>query len=193
MRLFLAGASGVIGLHLVPLLVREGHSVQAMTRSPEKLDVLRDLGSEPVLCDVYERDLLQETMIAFRPEIVMDQLTDLPDDLGALPQFVERNSRIRDEGTRNIIRAARSAGAATLIVQSIAWDPISEEGRRAVRLHEQLVLDTGGVVIRYGQFYGPGTFHPNEPPPSPRIEIGEAARRTLPLLQAPSGIVVITD
>jgi nucleoside-diphosphate-sugar epimerase len=193
MRIFLAGASGLIGIRLVPLLVAEGHEVRAMTRSPEKLDGLQDLGGDPVLCDVFDRDRLEETVIAFRPDVVMDQLTDLPDDVGELPQFSGRNNRVRDEGTRNLLRAARSAGAATVITQSVAWDLPSEEGRRAVLLHEQLVLDAGGVVIRYGQFYGPGTYWPGGPPPPPAIQIGAAARRTVPVLHAPPGIVVIAE
>jgi nucleoside-diphosphate-sugar epimerase len=191
MRIFLAGGSGVIGIRLVPLFVRAGHTVLATTRSPEKVEDLRDRGSEPVLCDVFDRDLLEETMTTFRPDIVMDQLTDLPDDRSDLPRYGARNARTQNEGTRNLVDAARSAGAAKVITQSIAWELPNEERQRAVRSHEQMVLDAAGLVVRYGQFYGPGTYYPSDPPPSPRIEIGEAARRTLPLLTAPSGIVVV--
>jgi hypothetical protein len=134
-----------------------------------------------------------EMVVGFRPDVVMDQLTDLPDDVGDLPQFSGRNNRIRDEGTRNLLRAARSAGAANVITQSIAWQLPSEEGRHAVLLHERLVLEARGVVIRYGQFYGPGTYWPGGPPPAPRIEVDEAARRTVPLLNAHSGIVVVAE
>ena len=80
MRIFLAGASGVLGVRLVPLLVANGHVVAGMTRSPEKVERLRALGAEPVVCDVYDVAALREAVTAFRPELVMHQLTDLPDE-----------------------------------------------------------------------------------------------------------------
>lgn len=192
MRIFLAGASGVIGVRLVALLVGEGHSVVGMTRSPEKVEHLRELGAEPVVCDALDADALREVVVAARPELVMHQLTDLPDAPERIPEFAPRNNRIRTEGTRNLIAAAQAADAKRLLAQSIAWKPPTAGD--AIEEHERLVLDAGGVVLRYGMFYGPGTYGGEERvPPPPRIHVDEAARRTLELLDAGSGVVVVTE
>ena len=192
MRVFLAGASGVIGVRLIPLLVRDGHEVAGMTRSPGKAAALRELGAEPVVCDVFDAGALAQAVTAFGPELVMHQLTDLPDQAGQIPEFAARNNRIRTEGTRNLRAAAAQAGATRFLAQSIAWTPPS--GGEAVAEHERLVLAAGGVVIRYGIFYGPGTYSGSDRvPPPPRIQVDEAARRTVALLTAPSGVVVVTE
>lgn len=191
MRIFLAGASGVIGVRLIPLLVSDGHQVAGMTRSPEKTETLRQLGAEPVVCDVYERDALVRVVGAFQPELVMHQLTDLPDQADQLQAFRERNNRMRTEGTGNLLVAAREAGAKRFLAQSIAWRPVG--GAAAVDEHERMVLDALGVVVRYGALYGPGTFSGDEIPPPPRIHIEEAAQRTMALLEAESGVYTLTD
>lgn len=192
MRIFLAGASGVIGVRLVPLLVAEGHEVAGMTRSPEKADALAELGAEPVLCDVYDEEALDQAVGTFRPELVMHQLTDLPDQADRLPEFAGRNNRIRTEGTRNLLAAAQQSGATRFLAQSIAWTPPA--GGEAVAEHERLVLEAGGVVVRYGTFYGPGTYSGTDRrPPPPRVHVDEAARRTVALLTAPSGVVVVAE
>lgn len=191
MRVFVAGASGVIGAPLVPLLVASGHTVTGMTRSPEKADALRALGAEPVVCDVFAAADLEAAVVAFAPDAVVHQLTDLPDDVERVADFAARNNRIRTEGTRNLIAAARAAGAERFLAQSIAWTPPA--GGEAVAEHERLVLAAAGVVIRYGTFYGPGTYSHNRIPPPPRIEIVAAARATVPLLEAPSGVVEVVE
>jgi len=192
MRIFLAGASGVIGVRLIPLLVRDGHEVAGMTRSPGKTAALRELGAEPVVCDVFDAGALAKAVTAFGPELVMHQLTDLPDQVERIPEFAAGNNRIRTEGTRNLLAAAAQAGATRFLAQSIAWIPPA--GGEAVAEHERLVLAAGGVVIRYGTFYGPGTYSgADRVPPPPRIQVDEAARRTVALLTAPSGVVVVTD
>jgi uncharacterized protein YbjT (DUF2867 family) len=189
MRIFLAGATGVIGIRLLPLLVADGHAVAGMTRSPGKRDQLAGLGAEPVVCDVFDADALAAAVTEFRPDLVMHQLTDLPDRVEEIADFAARNDRIRGEGTRNLIAAARAAAAPHLLAQSIAWTP---PGRAdVIAAHEQQVLDAGGVVVRYGQLYGPGTYYEDELPSHPRISVDDAARRTVPLLTAPSGVVVL--
>ena len=184
MRIFVAGASGVIGIRLVPLLIRAGHVVAAMTRSDAKGNVLRSLGATPVICDVYDRERLAEAVRAFGPDLVIDELTDLDDD----PKKIDAaaNARVRTEGTRNVLAAADGV---RVITQSVAWQLDGEAGR-AVKTHEQLVLDAGGVVIRYGQLYGPGTYHERDVPDRPRIHIDDAARRTLEALEAASGTLL---
>jgi nucleoside-diphosphate-sugar epimerase len=191
MRIFLAGASGVIGIRLVPLLVAQGHVVAGMTRSQAKADRLRELGAEPVVCDVFDAAALADAVTAFGSDAVVHQLTDLPDRVDQLPDFVDRNDRIRTEGTRNLVAAARAAGARHLLAQSIAWRPAGHAG--AVEEHERQVLDFGGVVLRYGQLYGPGTFYQEELPSHPRVHIDRAVRETPSHIEAPSGVVVIAD
>jgi nucleoside-diphosphate-sugar epimerase len=193
MRIFVAGASGLIGVRLVPLLVEAGHEVAGMTRSPEKAGLLRDLGAEPVICDVFDAEALAEAVAAYGPDSVFHQLTDLPDNVTEMASFGARNDRIRSEGTRNLLAAAVQAGAEQLIAQSIAWDQ-SDDARRAVTAaHEQTVLAAGGVVIRYGQLWGPGTYYETAPPARPRIHLDDAARLTVLALEVPAGVTMVID
>jgi nucleoside-diphosphate-sugar epimerase len=193
-RIFLAGATGVLGQRLVPLLVADGHVVAGMTRSSSKADHLQDLGAEPVVCDVYDAAALRAAVAAFAPDVVMHQLTDLPDsvaDLGA--DAAAANARIRREGTRNLLDAyAAGETARHFVAQSIAWDP-GGDGQRAVEELEAMTLAVDGVVLRYGQFYGPGTFYEGDPPDPPRIHIDAAARRTLEALDERATVLTITE
>jgi len=191
MRIFLAGASGVIGVRLIPLLVEQGHEVAGMTRSPGKVEMVSELGAEPVACDVYDAGALTAAVTGFHTELMMHQLTDLPDTADQISDFRDRNNRMRTEGTRNLISAMRAAGAERLIAQSIAWRPPA--GGEAVEEHERLVLEAGGLVIEYGIFYGPGTYGGDRVPDHPRIHVDDAARRTVELLDAPSGVVVVAE
>jgi nucleoside-diphosphate-sugar epimerase len=191
-RIFLAGASGVIGLRLVPLLTGAGHAVAGMTRSPGNAPMLRDLGAQPVVCDVYHAAALNGAVEAFGPDLVMHQLTDLPDDVADIAGAAGANSRVRDEGTRNLLAAAAAAGCERVIAQSIAWK-LGPERAAGIAAFERQVLDAGGVVVRYGQFYGPDTYYPDAPPPPPRIEIDAAARATVALLDAAPGVVEVVE
>ena len=184
-RIFLAGATGAIGQRLVPLLRNAGHQVTGTTRSAAKADRLRALGAEPVVIDVFDADGLLAAVAAASPDVVIHQLTDLPPRLepelmaAALP----RNARIRDEGTRNLVRAARAAGARRLIAQSIAWihapgptphaedDPLTTapDGSSGVTIAGVVALERQtlqsppleGILLRYGQLYGPGASRPD--------------------------------
>lgn len=193
MRIFLAGASGLIGVRLVPLLVDAGHDVAGMTRTSSKAPMLAELGCQPVVCDVYDAAALTEAVVGFGPELVMHQLTDLPDDVAELRRVGSgANSRIRREGTPNLIAAARAAGATRLVAQSVAWE-LDGEGGDAKAEMERLVIEFGGVVMRYGMFYGPGTYQEQRPESGPSIHIEEAARRTVELLDSPTGIATIVE
>ena len=192
MRIFLAGATGVIGVRLVPLLVDAGHDVAGMTRSPGKVGLLKELGAEPVVCDVFEAERLREAVTAFRPGVVMHQLTDLPDDPARIGETAAVNARVRREGTSNLLAAARAAGAPEFIAQSVAWQ-LSGEGGASIADHESLVLARGGVVLRYGRFYGPGTYYERNLPEHPRVHVDDAARRTVAALGSEPGIVTIAD
>ncbi len=215
MRIFLAGATGAIGRRLVPLLVNAGHRVVGMTRSTEKAAALKDLGAEPVTVDVYDRAALEQAVVAVRPDVVIHQLTDLPQrsDPAALAAASARNARLRDEGTANLVAAATAAGVPRLIAQSIAFvyatgptphgeeDPLdSSPAQRTsvagVMALERLVTQTPGIdglVLRYGHFYGPGTWQ-TTPARPPAVHVDAAAQAAvLAVTRGPPGIYNIAD
>jgi hypothetical protein len=98
----------------------------------------------------------------------VSELTDLPDDRERLHAFEAANDRMRREGTRNLLDAAAAAKAPRFLAQSIAWQLPGERGAAVDEL-ERTVLEAGGVVLRYGQPYGPGTFYESELPEPPRV------------------------
>ena len=196
--LFLAGAAGAIGRQLAPLLVADGWRVVGTTRSDAKASVLRHMGVEPVVVDVFDAGALSNAVAQVRPGIVVHQLTDLPPGLdpAKMAEATTRNARLRDEGTRNLVSAAVKAGARRLIAQSIAFayadgaaphredDPlnIDAEGARGVSARgvaslERQVLEAPleGFVLRYGRLYGPGTGFDTASGPGP-VHVGAAAR-----------------
>jgi nucleoside-diphosphate-sugar epimerase len=186
MRIFLAGASGVIGRRLTPLLIEAGHAVVGTTRSPENAAAIAAAGALPVVVDVLDAAALMQAVLTAQPEVVIHQLTDLPSvlDIGDMAAVLARNARIRIEGTRNLVDAALAAGAGRVVAQSIAFvyapgpephresDPLASDAGeggvsiRGVRGLEDAVTGTAGLVglaLRYGSLYGPGTW--NETPP----------------------------
>lgn len=193
MRVFFAGASGVIGSRLVPMLVEAGHSVGAMTRSAEKADRLAAMGAQPVVCDVFDRPALTRAVRCFAPDVLLHELTDLPDDLVDLPEESLLNARIRAEGTRNLIDALDGLSPTKIIAQSVAWRMRPGPEADAVALLEKAVLAANGVVLRYGLFYGSGTYYQGELPSKPRVNIDTAAARTFDALGAPAGILTVVD
>jgi nucleoside-diphosphate-sugar epimerase len=180
MRIFLAGAAGVIGRRLTPLLVLMSHQVTGTTRSAAKAGQIEASCGQPVVVDAFDADRLTAAVIAARPEIVIHQLTDLPDanDPAQFAAARAANARLRIEGTRNLMAAAKAAGARRVIAQSIAFayaprrephhesDPLDLAGAGKVTAEgaaalEHAVLNTPpieGVVLRYGRLYGPGTW-----------------------------------
>jgi uncharacterized protein YbjT (DUF2867 family) len=180
-RIFLAGASGAIGRRLTPLLHSAGHYVCGSTRSKAKADALRSLGADPVVVDVFDATALSRAVASARPDVVIHQLTDLPKDLDPreMGAAIIRTARVRGEGTRNLVGAAIAAGARRLVAQSIAWayapgaephaetDPLDAgaAGDDGVNVQGLIALEDltlkspplEGVVLRYGQLYGPGT------------------------------------
>jgi nucleoside-diphosphate-sugar epimerase len=184
-RIFLAGGAGAIGRRLVPLLVRAGHDVTATTRSETKADSIRDAGAEPVVLDALDAAAVERAVVAARPEVVLHQLTAIPeriDPLKAAEQLAPTN-RLRTEATRHLRDAAIRAGARRLIAQSIAFahrpggggtpktedDPLYVDAPESFRSVIEAVAeleatttassDLEGVVLRYGLFYGPGTIY----------------------------------
>lgn len=178
-RIFVAGASGAVGRRLCPLLRADGWQVFGTSRSAEKAKLLEQLGVEAVVLDVFDQEALNAAVVAARPSVVMHQLTDLPPalDPSLMAEARQRNARIRQEGTRNLVAAALQAGAKRLVAQSIAFayapkdlpyceeDPLAIEGetatQTAIAVHslETQILGAGleALVLRYGLLYGPGT------------------------------------
>jgi nucleoside-diphosphate-sugar epimerase len=193
MRIYFAGASGVIGGRLVPLLVAAGHTVGAMTRSAEKATRLASVGAEPIVCDVFDRPALTRSVRAFSPDLLLHELTDLPDDLESLPADSLLNARIRSEGTRNLLDALEGLNSPKVVAQSVAWTMRPGAEADAVAELENVVLAANGVVLRYGLLYGPGTYFEAAPPADPRVHIDVAVARTLDALGAAPGIVTIVE
>jgi nucleoside-diphosphate-sugar epimerase len=196
MKIFLAGAGGVIGQRLTPLLRKAGHNVAGTTRSAQKGDMLRTLGAEPVVVDVFDADALTRAVTAAAPQVVIHQLTDLPYAPNT-PQYqegLERNARLRIDGTRNLVTAARAAGVKRLIAQSIGFiyakgeglrtetDPLDSDAARkgtvdAVVSLEQATLSLPeGIVLRYGFLYGAGTWFGDEIRGAPAVHVDAAAQ-----------------
>ncbi|MCC3376582.1 NAD(P)-dependent oxidoreductase [Cohnella sp. REN36] len=173
MRIFLAGASGAVGRALVPLLVREGHEVTGMTRDAAHADRIRAMGAAASVADVFDRKMLFRIVREAKPDVVLHQLTSL----GAR-NFAD-NARIRVDGTRNLVDAAREAGVRRMVAQSIAWAAMPGEGPateaepldlgavqprlgtvQGVQALEQAAAEMPeAVALRYGLFYGPGTWY----------------------------------
>ena len=184
MKVFLAGATGAIGSRLVPQLVEAGHQVTAMTRSKEKLGKLYDLGAEAVACDVFDAGRLGSVVARAEPDAVINELTDLPQSLNPrrLKEYYAANNRVRREGTANLLSAARGAGVRRFLVQGAAYwyaptggpvkteeaplyldapSPIGPAVETIKEVEEAVLTADGieGIVLRYGMFYGPGTWY----------------------------------
>lgn len=177
MRVFLAGATGAIGSALTPLLLDSGHEVIGLTRSEQRAARLRDLGAEAVVGDALDADAVTQAVLRSQPEAVIHQLTAIPSRLDPrkAAEALAPTNRLRREGTRNLIAAARAAAASRIVAQSIAfvYSPVGDwikDEEAALSVHsraggvveavlslERQVLEAGGIVLRFGYFYGPGT------------------------------------
>ncbi|MEA2458650.1 MAG: hypothetical protein QOC95_1622 [Thermoleophilaceae bacterium] len=184
MRVFVAGATGLIGSQAVRLLLDAGHEVSAIAREEAAAERLRRLGAGVSVTDVFDVELLRGAMAMAEPQVVMHQLTSLParlDSADAAASFAD-NDRVRVEGTRALVDAAAAAGAERVVAQSIAFayapegDWVKDEDAPlfldapspwggsvgAVAELERQVLEArgmDGVVLRYGSLYGPGTWY----------------------------------
>lgn len=192
MRIFIAGATGVIGIRLVAVLIKDGHSVAGMTRSKDKMHLLVELGAEGVLCNVYDEKQVTRVVAAYDPNLIIDLLTDLPDRSDDIPSYTQANNRIRTEGTRNLLSAARVSGNPDFIVESVAWE-LPASGKSALMEMERLVLEYGGTVLRYGQLYGEGTYYETEKPSKPRVHVDHATRMTADLLDLKGKVIEIVE
>lgn len=179
MRIFLAGATGAIGKPLIRELEEHGHQVIGTTRSEAKAGQLRGLGVEPVILDALDRDAVVAAVVQAKPDAIVHQLTALANiDFRHFEKSFELTNRLRTEGTDNLLAAARTAGVERFVAQSYAGHPYARTGGPvkteddpldhapaaqmrstidAIKYLERAVLDFGGIVLRYGGFYGPGT------------------------------------
>jgi nucleoside-diphosphate-sugar epimerase len=222
MRIFLAGATGVIGRRVVPLLVGRGHSVTGLVRRPSDAEWLRGLGADAIVGDVFDRDGLRRSVGLAAPDVVMHQLTDLKGgNLGA-------NSEMRTTGTRYLMDAALAAGIRWVVAQSIAWayqagkGPATEDvpldlgasGSRRRTVQGVAALEAAvreapeWVVLRYGVLYGPGTWYSRgglmalrasrgelaaDGDVSSFVHVDDAAGAAVEALAWPSGFVNVCD
>lgn len=176
MRVFLAGASGAIGRPLVKQLVESGHEVVGMTRANG--DRVAALGAQPAVADAFDAAAVRAAVEAARPEVVVNELTDLARPLNPrrYSEWLEGTNRLRREGTRNLAEAAAAAGAQKFVSQSVAFaysfDPgvktedapligaaAGDMGAAIDDLERITLAAPGGIVLRYGFFYGPGTSY----------------------------------
>ncbi len=206
MRVFVAGATGVIGRRLVPLLIADGHHVTGMIRSAERTEAVRAIGAEPAIADALDAEAVRSAVSDARPDAVIHELTSLPSRID--PRKLERdfalNDRLRSEGTRHLVAAAQAAGAGRIVAQSIAFayapgprgtvhserDPLylraPKPFRRSVEALRELdgaVLGAGGLVLRYGYFYGPGSAISTD-----GSIVQDLARRRLPIVGRGGGV-----
>jgi nucleoside-diphosphate-sugar epimerase len=177
MRVFVAGASGAIGVRLVPQLVERGHEVIGTSRSPEKAAGLRALGAEGVALDVLDRSAVRKAVLAARPDAIVHEATALSSalDFKHFDRSFAQTNRLRTEGTDALLAAAVEAGVSRVLAQSFTSWPYAREGGpvkteedpldpepvasmreslKAIRHLEQAVTDAGGIALRYGGFYG---------------------------------------
>jgi nucleoside-diphosphate-sugar epimerase len=183
MKVFVAGATGALGTVLVPQLVRGGHEVVGLTRTPSKQDFVRGLGARPAVADALDPDAVARAVAEAEPDVIVHQLTALSRsiDMRHLERDFAETNRLRTEGTDHLLAAGRAVGVRRFVAQSFAgWpsartggpvkteadplDPAPPAGLRAMlealRHLEEAVTGAGwteGVVLRYGGFYGPGT------------------------------------
>ena len=186
MRIFVAGGTGAVGRPLIAQLLAKGHVVVALTRSPEKVQALSKVGIEAALADVFDTDAIKAVVRRVRPEVVIEQLTALPRTYtrASMTAAAAFNTRLRLEGGANVLAAAETAGVRRYLRQSIAFwavpgsglaneeTPLALDASPAVAADARVVTELEhhlfqnpnieGIALRYGFFYGPGTwFNPD--------------------------------
>jgi nucleoside-diphosphate-sugar epimerase len=177
MRVFVVGASGAIGTRLVPQLIDRGHEVIGTSRSPDKAKGLRALGAEAVVLDALDARAVREAVRRAEPNAIVHQATALANGRfgRSLDRTFAQTNRLRTEGTDNLLAAAREAGVPRFVAQSFANYRYAREGgmvkteddpldptplpntvetNAAMRHLDEAATDAGGIVLRYGGFYG---------------------------------------
>ncbi|MFJ9993156.1 NAD-dependent epimerase/dehydratase family protein [Pseudomonas putida] len=194
MKVLIAGATGAVGIPLVRALCTAGHEVTGITRAGAGVDTLRGIGAKPAVADVLDAQAVLEVVRASAPDVIIDQLTLLPADPAQLIEYMPRDTRLHEIGGANLLAAAQACGVSRYIIQSRGFYLDAPEGELAdegaplyvkapgvvgesaqvfQHYEDQVLAATGltGVVLRYGFFYGPGTWY------HPAGAIAEQARR----------------
>jgi nucleoside-diphosphate-sugar epimerase len=200
-RVMVFGASGAIGTRLVPQLTGRGHEVTGTFRSPGKAGALRALGAQPIAVDMLDASAVRKAVFAAQPEAIIHEATALANAgfSASLDKTFAVTNQLRTEGTDNLLAAAREAGVRRLVAQSFApfryqrsgsvvkteddpLDPNVPTSARqtfAAMAHvDRAFLDAGGVVLRYGGFYG-----------KPDSTTRAISKRRYPILGAGTGIM----
>ncbi len=182
MKIFVAGATGVIGRRIVQRLTSDGHDVVGMVRRPEDFDRIRSFGAEPVQVDIFDRDAVRAMLDLVQPAVVIDALTSLPKSPADLGNAFPADRRLRIEGGGNLLAAAEDIGIERYIQQSSGFYLAAREGELAdeqtplrtdapgvvgasatmyAQLERRLLGSSrlSGTALRYGFFYGPGTWY----------------------------------
>lgn len=191
MRIVIAGATGVIGSRLVPLLIEEGHEVVGFTRTPAKVADIQASGAQGSAVDILDAAALRKAVADAQPDVVMHQVTDLPDHELALLFKVPALGRVRTQGTDNLVAAATAVGA-RVIAQSVAF-PLPGFAQRAVDHLEAAVVGAEGLALRYGKFWGEDTWTSKAPKGGLALHIDTAAARTVEALDEPTGVLEVLD
>jgi nucleoside-diphosphate-sugar epimerase len=207
MRILVAGATGAVGLNLVPQLIASGHSVVGTTRTAAKAEIIQRMGAEPAIADGLDAPSIRAAVLAAKPDVVIDQMTDLAGvtDLRHFDRAFATTNRLRTEGTDFLLAAAREAGVKRFIAQSFCgWtygrsgEPVKteadaldvdppEELRRTLEAIQYLEgavagsVSPEGIVLRYGSFYGPDSGMLS------RAMIDQVRRRRVPLIGGGGG------
>ncbi|WP_242223788.1 NAD(P)-dependent oxidoreductase [Bacillus cereus group sp. BfR-BA-01380] len=222
MKIFLAGATGVIGRSLIPLLVGEGHEVFGMIRDESRASTITNLDAKPVVADAFDRNAVFSALEKSQPDVVIHQLTSL-----SAGSSVD-NAKMRIEGTENLVDAAKSVGVRRMIAQSISWayepgeEPATEEETLDITapfprkttiegimaLEEKVSQMPEFVILRYGTLYGPGTWYATDGMIANQVRrqemaatdgvvsflhVEDAARAALLALDWPTGPINIVD
>jgi nucleoside-diphosphate-sugar epimerase len=195
MKIFVAGGTGAIGRPTLDQLLARGHNVVALTRTQERAQSLAAQGIEPAIADVFDPESVKAAIAHAQPEVVIEQLTALPRTYTreSMNATAALNTRIRSEGSANVLAAAKAAGVRRFLKQSMAFwgipgtgladeeTPLSVDASPAVAADARLVTETErrllqtpnleGIALRYGFFYGPGTWF------NPDGDVGQQVRQ----------------
>ena len=177
MRVFVTGASGAIGSYLIPQLVERGHVVTGTAHSTKGAERIRANGGDAVVLDVLDAKAVRRAVLNAQPEAIIHEATALSGIKFTrnMDKVFAQTNRLRIEGTDNVLAAAREAGVSRIVVQSFASlryersggpiktenDPLEpnvapsmSQSEAAMRHLEAVVVEAGGIVLRYGGFYG---------------------------------------
>jgi nucleoside-diphosphate-sugar epimerase len=173
-RTLFAGATGVLGRATLPHLRR--HHVVGLTRSKEKRHLLRELGAEAAVCDVYDYEALLRVARRVRPEAVVNFVTDLAAGSSAA------NNRARREGGANLLDVAGATGASRLVLESVAFTLEGDSAQAVEELERSAQAFSGeALILRFGRLWGPGTAY-QAPPRPPTVHIDEAGTQAARLI-----------